>query len=306
MNWAPPVKWVSCKECYLLFQLLIIFCLGFMDLGHLMKQIVGENIPKNVMLITDNGIKSAKLEERCVRSLEDAGFDVIIYSDVVADPPEKYIHDAVAMAKHNKSCAIIGMGGGSSMDVAKLVAFLSHEQCTQKLSDVYGVNQCLGNRLPLFQIPTTAGTGSEVTPISIVTTGASEKRGVVSPLLLPDYAIIDGNLTASVPHHVAAATGIDAMVHAIEAFTCKTKKNPLSDILALEALRLLSGNIHAVCSETSDAELSAVARSDMLLGSMYAGMAFANAPVGAIHALAYPIGSIFHIPHGLSNALMLP
>ena len=291
-------------------------------IGQLIQQTINVNVSKNisksmkpnVMLVTDNGIRSARLEEGCVKSLEEAGFDVTIYSDVVADPPEKYIHEAVEIAKMNNACAIVGMGGGSSMDVAKLVAFLSNKENenNQILSDIYGVNQCVGNRLPLFQIPTTAGTGSEVTPISIITTGASEKKGVVSPQLLPDYAIIDGNLTASVPHHVAAATGIDAMVHAIEAFTCKTKKNPLSDLLALEALRLLSSNIHTVStvntssSTDSDSHMSALARSDMLLGSMYAGMAFANAPVGAVHALAYPIGSIFHVPHGLSNALMLP
>jgi alcohol dehydrogenase class IV len=127
---------------------------------------------------------------------------------------------------------------------------------------------------------------------------------VVSPVLLPDWAVLDGELTVSVPAHVSAATGIDAMVHAIEAYTTRLKKNSLSDLLAKEALRLLGENIRTVCSEAGSGD--SAARGDMLLGSMYAGMAFANAPVGAVHALAYPIGSHFHVPHGLSNSLVLP
>jgi alcohol dehydrogenase class IV len=169
---------------------------------------------------------------------------------------------------------------------------------------MYGVGNVHGGaRLPLVQVPTTAGTGSEVTPISIITLGAEQKAGVVSPQLLPDVALLDGELTHSLPGHVAAATGVDAMVHAIEAFTSATRKNPLSDLLARESLSLLSGNIHSVsCGGASSAD----ARSAMLLGSCYAGMAFANAPVAAVHALAYPLGARFHVPHGLSNSLMLP
>jgi len=196
----------------------------------------------------------------------------------------------------------VGFGGGSPMDVAKVVSYLSHPECTQELSELYGVGNCTGQRLPLLQVPTTAGTGSEVTPISIITTGENSKMGVVSPQLLPDWAVIDGELTTSVPPVVTAATGIDAMVHAIEAYTSRIKKNPLSDVLAREALTLLGSNIRTVCEDGTNAE----ARGEMLLGSMYAGMAFANAPVGAVHALAYPVGSFFHVSHGLSNSLMLP
>ena len=156
-------------------------------------------------------------------------------------------------------------------------------------------------RLPLLLVPTTAGTGSEVTPIAIVTTPTTEKKGVVSPRLLPDWAILDPELTLGLPSHVTAATGIDAMVHAIEAYTSRHKKNPMSDQLARQALALLSQNIREVCRNGQNLE----ARSQMLLGSMLAGMAFANAPVAAVHALAYPIGAIFHVPHGLSNALVL-
>jgi len=159
-----------------------------------------------------------------------------------------------------------------------------------------------GQRLPLIQVPTTAGTGSEVTQISIITTGETTKTGVVSPLLLPDLALLDADLTLGLPPAVTAATGIDAMVHAIEAYTSKLKKNPLSDMLAREALRLLAANLDEAVHNGSNRE----ARQAMLLGALLAGQAFANAPVAAVHALAYPLGGHFHIPHGLSNALVLP
>lgn len=197
---------------------------------------------------------------------------------------------------------VVGFGGGSSMDVAKLVAFLAHPGCQQQLADIYGVGNAKGQRLPLIQVPTTAGTGSEVTQISIITTGETTKMGVVSPILLPDMALLDADLTLGLPPAVTAATGIDAMVHAIEAYTSKVKKNPLSDMLAREALRLLAANLDEAVHNGSNRE----ARQGMLLGALLAGQAFANAPVAAVHALAYPLGGHFHIPHGLSNALVLP
>ena len=152
-------------------------------------------------------------------------------------------------------------------------------------------------------VPTTAGTGSEVTPISIVTTGTHEKKGVVSPLILPDIALLDPDLTLGLPPHVTAATGIDAMVHAIEAYASKNaNNNPVSQILAREALRLMGANLLIAVRDGQNQK----ARSAMLLGAMLAGQAFANSPVAAVHALAYPLGGHYHIPHGLSNALVLP
>mgnify|MGYP001219711580 FL=1 len=209
---------------------------------------------------------------------------------------------AVAAAQALQAELVVGFGGGSSMDVAKLVAILSHPQCTQSLADMYGVGNTKEPRLPLLQVPTTAGTGSEVTPIAIVTTGETTKAGVVSPVLQPDIALLDAELTIGLPPHVTATTGIDAMVHAIEAYTSVHRKNPLSDMLAREALRLLARNILTAVRIGSDVE----ARSNMLLGALLAGQAFANAPVAAVHALAYPLGGHFHIPHGLSNSLVLP
>ena len=172
----------------------------------------------------------------------------------------------------------------------------------QELQQAYGIGNAIGPRLPLILVPTTAGTGSEVTPISIITTGKSEKMGVVSPLILPDIALLDPTLTLSVPSHTTAATGIDAMVHAIEAYASNsTNNNPISRQLALQALSLLGGAVELAVNDGNNQQ----ARADMLLGSMLAGQAFANSPVAAVHALAYPIGGHFKIPHGLSNALVL-
>ena len=194
---------------------------------------------------------------------------------------------------------VLGLGGGSSLDVAKLAAVLLVTE--QELPQIYGIGKVTGSRLPLVLVPTTAGTGSEVTNISILTTGETTKMGVVAPQLYADAVLLDAELTLGLPALHTAATGIDAMVHAIEAYTSRHKKNPLSDALAREALRLLGGNLLAACRDGRDR----AAREAMLLGAMLAGQAFANAPDAAVHALAYPLGGHYHVPHGLSNALML-
>jgi alcohol dehydrogenase len=207
---------------------------------------------------------------------------------------------ATALGAQADCDGVIGFGGGSSMDTAKLVATLLCNE--QPLDAMYGVDKVRSRRKPLIQVPTTAGTGSEVTMISVVTTGANTKQGVVSRTLLADRVLLDPELTVSMPAHVTAATGIDAMVHAIESYTSARLKNPMSDFFAREALRLLAANIAQAVRTPEDLQ----ARSAMLLGAMYAGQAFANAPVGAVHALAYPLGGNYHIPHGLSNSLVLP
>ena len=255
---------------------------------------------KKVALVTDKVILKLGLADSAMEGLKKAGIAVHVIDDVVADPPEKMILEAVSEARKENIDGVVSVGGGSSLDTAKLIAVLVGSN--QPIGEMYGIGLVKGGRLPMILAPTTAGTGSEVTPISIVTTGTNEKKGVVSPQLLPDWAILDAELTIGLPAHVTAATGIDAMVHAIEAYTSKHKKNVVSDTLAREALRLLGANIHTACKNGEDR----TARSNMLLGSMLAGMAFANAPVAAVHALAYPLGGHFHVPHGLSNALVLP
>ncbi len=255
---------------------------------------------KKVGFVTDKIILELGLAKASLDSLKEAGIEVHIIDDVVADPPEAMILEAVNECKSAGVDGIVSVGGGSSMDTAKLIAVLAGSD--QPIGEMYGVGLVKDGRLPMVLAPTTAGTGSEVTPISIVTTGTNEKKGVVSHQLLPDWAILDAELTVGLPAHITAATGIDAMVHAIEAYTSKHKKNILSDTLARQALELLGGSIHTACKDGQNRE----ARSNMLLGSMLAGMAFANAPVAAVHALAYPLGGHFKVPHGLSNALVLP
>jgi alcohol dehydrogenase class IV len=209
------------------------------------------------------------------------------------------LFECVDQAKKAGCDIVLGLGGGSSMDIAKLAAVLIVSE--QELSELYGIGKVQGTRLPLIQIPTTAGTGSEVTNITILTTGETTKMGVVSRQLYADFVILDAELTCGLPALHTAATGIDAMVHAIEAYTSRIKKNPLSDAFAREALKLLSANLIAACENGNDRH----AREAMLLGANYAGQAFSNSPVGAVHALAYPLGGHYHVPHGLSNALML-
>jgi len=254
---------------------------------------------RHVALVTDAGLVRAGLVAPVEASLRAAGLAVTLYDDVQADPPERIVLAAVERLGAAGVDSVFAIGGGSAMDTAKLVAYLLRSPC--ELESIYGVDRAKGQRLPLILAPTTAGTGSEVTPISIVTTPTEEKRGVVSRRLLPDVALLDANLTLGLPPAVTAATGIDAMVHAIEAFTSRRLKNPLSDILAQQALSLLSTNLPLVLRDGQDK----AARGAMLLGSCLAGMAFANAPVAAVHALAYPLGGRYHVPHGLSNALML-
>jgi alcohol dehydrogenase len=255
---------------------------------------------QRALIVTDPGIIKFGLLEGAVANLKANNIELSIYSDVVADPPESVVMDAVSSAQAFGCDGVIGFGGGSSMDVAKLLAVLIKGE--QQLADIYGVDQISGGRLPLIQVPTTAGTGSEATMVSIITTGETTKAGVVSRTLLADKVILDAKLTLGLPPAVTAATGIDAMVHAIEAYTSVRLKNPLSDMLAREALRLMANNISTAVKQGDNLQ----AREAMLLGAMLAGQAFANAPVAAVHALAYPLGGNYHIPHGLSNSLVLP
>lgn len=263
--------------------------------------ICGTRLGARVMVVTDPGIVRLGLAEAAIQSLRAAGCDVAVFDRVEADPSRETLMAAVDAGQKHAATGIIGFGGGSSLDVAKLASLLLGSGET--LDDAWGVGNAKGPRLPLVLIPTTSGTGSEVTPVSIITVGEEEKRGVSSAVILPDLAILDADLTLGLPPAITAATGIDAIVHAIEAFaSVSANSNPLSRMLAREALRLLGANIETAVLNGADRQ----ARGAMLLGSMLAGQAFANSPVAAVHALAYPIGGTFHIPHGLSNALVLP
>lgn len=252
------------------------------------------------LLVTDPGLVRIGLVAPLQAALEQAGIAVTLFAEVREDPPESVVLAAAECAREAGADSVIAVGGGSSLDTAKVAAVLLNG--TQPLAELYGVDQVRGGRVPLVLVPTTAGTGSEATPVAVLTTGETTKAGISSPLLLPDLALLDPELTVGLPPAVTAMTGIDAMVHAIEAYTSRHRKNPVSDNLARSALALLAGNLRTAVRDGGNRE----ARAAMLLGAFQAGQAFANAPVAAVHALAYPLGGHYHIPHGLSNSLVLP
>lgn len=252
-----------------------------------------------VLLVCDPGIVKLGFAATAVTALEAAGCQVAVFDQVVADPPAAVVRQAVAQGRAFEADGVLGLGGGSSLDAAKLVALQINSE--QPLEELYGTDKARGRRLPLVLMPTTAGTGSEVTWVSVITDEQQRKQAVYSAQLMPDVAVLDPELTLGLPAQVTAATGLDAMVHAIEAYTSRTRKNPISDGLATTALGLLGGNLRRVLADGTDV----TAREAMLQGSLMAGMAFVNASVAAIHGLAYPLGARFHIPHGHANALVM-
>ena len=251
------------------------------------------------LFVTDKDVLGLGLTVMCRSALEQGGREIILFDSVEADPSKRTLLDAVELGRRHDVTHVVGFGGGSPMDVAKLTAYLLGSG--DELDEIWGVDIAKGQRLPLALVPTTAGTGSEATPISVITCEGGVKLAVNARPLIADWAALDAGLTLGLPAHVTAATGIDAIVHSVEAFTSARLKNPLSDALAREALRLLSANLITAIEQPRNVE----ARSAMLLGAHLAGLAFANAPVAGVHALAYPLGGIHHLPHGLSNALML-
>ncbi len=255
---------------------------------------------KNLLVITDPGIRKAGLWAILEGSLNSEGLAFEIFDNVSADPLEAEILEGAEKAKEMEADGVIGLGGGSPMDAAKAIAILT--KSAKPIGGLYGLNRVTDGRLPLMLIPTTARTGSEATPYAVVTKPTGEKISITDPASFPDIALLDPDLTVGLPPHLTAATGIDAIVHAIEAFTSKGNKSEFSDRDALKALKLLWT---AVPRATKNGE-NLKARTDALMGAFLAGQAIANAPVGGVHALAYPLGGLHHIHHGLSNALLLP
>ena len=251
------------------------------------------------LLVSDSDIVRLGLLEGCRAELTRTGRDAVLFDSVEADPSRETLMSAVELGRSAGVRSVIGFGGGSPMDVAKLAAYLLGSG--DDLDSIWGVDIAKGERLPLGLVPTTAGTGSETTPISVITCEGGVKLAVNARPLVADVALLDPELTVGLPRHVTASTGIDAIVHAVEAYTSARLKNPISDALAREALRVLTANLVTACNEPNNLD----ARGAMLLGAHLAGLAFSNAPVAGVHALAYPLGGIHHLPHGLSNALML-
>ncbi len=252
------------------------------------------------LVVTDPGLAGTPMVATVQALLSDAGLGVETFADVVPEPPIGVVEAALEQVRNTGCDLLVGVGGGSSLDVVKVVSVLATNE--GDVRDYFGTDLVPKPGLPKVLVPTTAGTGSEVTPIAILTdTEAKVKKGIVSPFLYGHVSIVDPELTHSLPPAITAATGMDALTHAIEAFT-SVKANPLSDALALEAMRMIAENIADAYDDGEDAD----ARAAMSLGSMMAGMCLPLAGAGAVHALAYPLGGEFHLSHGQSNTLMLP
>lgn len=224
----------------------------------------------------------------------------IVIDDILPEPEISIIEQRLARLKQHKVDGIIAVGGGSAIDSAKVLA--ATFDYTGNIAELFGENLVAGRTLPIIAIPTTAGTGSEVTNIAILADPIAQvKKGIVSDFLLPDVAIVTPEMTLSCPKHITAASGVDAFVHALEAYL-SVNASPITDALASKAMTLIFHSLPLAYANGHDVK----AREDMATGSLMAGLAFGNAGVGAVHALAYPLGGRFHLSHGMSNAVMLP
>lgn len=254
---------------------------------------------KKVLILTDPGVWGAGLVERPKRLLNEKGIKTDVIHTVVPEPEARHIMELYRQALGLDIEGIIGMGGGSAMDAAKLVSVLLTNRCD--IEELIGTERVKLRGLPTLMIPTTAGTGSEATQNAIVTIPEQElKVGVVSSKLLPDCVVLDPGMTVKLPQSVTASTGMDAFTHALECYISK-KANPLSDTFALRAIQLIYGSILRAYTDGSDLQ----AREDMLLGSFFGGLSIAASGTAAVHALAYPLGGKYKIPHGVSNAMLL-
>jgi alcohol dehydrogenase class IV len=233
-------------------------------------------------------------------ALKKSGVATVIAAPVDREPTQELFETILAAARTEKIDGVLGIGGGSAIDVAKLVAALTDGK--QTAPEVFGINLLHSRALPLVCLPTTAGTGAEVSPNAILLDETDElKKGVISPHLVPDAAFIDPLLTLSVPAAVTAATGLDALTHCIEAYANKFA-HPVVDVYALQGVRLIATHLVRAVRNGSDVE----ARAALALGSLYGGLCLGPVNTAAVHALAYPLGGRFHIAHGVSNALLLP
>lgn len=253
---------------------------------------------KDFAIVTDKGVSNSGLLEQVLSLLPNP--PALIFDDIPPEPEVGVIEEKLHLLRKEEINGVVALGGGSAIDSAKVLA--ATYGYDGSLYDLFGENTLTERTLPLIVIPTTAGTGSEVTNIAILSDPQSQmKKGIVSHCLLPDVAIVAPEMTKTCPKRITAASGIDAFVHALEAYV-SVNASPITDALAEKALKLIYNSLlHAY---NNGENLSA--REDMATGSLMAGLAFGNAGVGAVHALAYPLGGRFHLSHGMSNAVMLP
>jgi len=275
----------------------LLFGVGYSDKLPEELRLLGAD--KILLLTGKNSSRTERISEIICKLKKDFP-NTIVFSDIPSDPQYQVTESITNLVRNDNIDTIVGIGGGSVLDVAKIVSVLMTN--SESIEELFGVNQINNKGINLLLMPTTAGTGSEVTHISILSDDKAElKKGIVSDHLLPTTAILDPQLTISCPAHVTAFTGMDALIHAMEAYTSRFA-NIFTDTLAIKAIELISKNILSVFHDGTNLK----SRYEMLLGSMLAGKAFANAGVTAVHAFAYPIGAKYHIPHGVANAIMLP
>lgn len=253
------------------------------------------------IIVSDSGIKKAGIVDKVGASLEAAGVLYFVYDNVMPNPRDVHCAEAVEIAKKFKADVILGVGGGSAMDTAKAVNVLMTQGGTCAEHAV--TRKFYNPLLPVICIPTTSGTGSEVTFEAVITAQELGRKVSISDgsKLAPEVAIMDPELTVSVPSLITASTGMDALTHALEAFTCKYSQ-PITDGLAIYAMEKISGSIEAAVKNGKDLQ----ARSDMMIGSLMAGMAFTNSFLGAVHSFSERLGGFYDIPHGIANAIFLP
>ena len=263
-----------------------------------LTQIIGTGVKKTAVF-TDRGIIGAGLLELPLSKIKESGCEYVIFDDLAAEPTYEQAQKAVDAFKESGADFIVAVGGGSVMDTAKLASVLA--------TDEYGVKELLDNPqmakkcVKTLMIPTTAGTGAEATPNAIVAVPEKElKVGIVNDNMIADYVILDAVMIKELPRKIAASTGVDALCHAVECFT-SNKKNPFSDIFALQAFEMIMKNIEKACDDPEALK----EKNNMLVASFYAGAAITASGTTAVHALSYPLGGRYHIPHGVSNAILL-
>lgn len=254
------------------------------------------------LVVTDPWMVSSGTIERCLAPLRAAGIAAEVFADTVPDPTDTVVAAGATLLQAGGFDCLIGFGGGSPMDTAKAMAILAAAPAGTKMRAFKVPHQADAARLPVICIPTTAGTGSEATRFTVITDTETDEKMLIAGLgALPLAAIVDHALTFSLPPRITADTGIDSLTHALEAYVSK-RANPHADSIALSAMRLIGPNLRRVWKDPKDE----AAREAMMLGATQAGLAFSNSSVALVHGMSRPIGAHFHVPHGLSNAMLLP
>lgn len=259
------------------------------------------SLGSKALIISDRIMEKLGNVKRCEELLDQAGVSSVSYLDVNSETTDQHVAEALEILQKEKCDLLIAIGGGSCLDAAKAVSIVAVNG--GYIGDYMGEKKAIVHPpVPLIAVPTTAGTGSEVTSVVVVTDTTNDVKMMIKhPAIIPAVAIVDPVLTVSSPPHVTAATGIDALCHAVEAYLSR-RAQPLTDTLALSAIRMIGRNIRTVYKNGGDL----AAREKMAIAAMQAGMAFSNASVCLVHGMSRPIGAVFHVPHGISNAMLLP